>query len=191
MILVGIDCAIKSLALTISLFTNDKLNLVHCAVHDLFEKKNTKTMKNIDNIIVAKKLKSTLSVFDKLIDEHSKLNHIDDVNILIEFQCGMNIKSKTIFSYCLYHYCDLYNVHIIYPTLKTKYSFNNDLSLGVYMEKYMSNYTAQKNCCKNNFLFWLNENKLMGLIKNIKKKNIDDVADSFMMCYNWCQENKL
>ena len=55
------------------------------------------------------------------------------------------------------------------------------------MERYASKYTANKNHTKANFLYWLKLNKLENLIKdnNIAKKNIDDVADSFVQIYGW------
>lgn len=190
MILVGIDSGIKSLAISVIRINNEKeIKLLHVSVHDLLENKTTKKMKLIDNITIARKLKNELQILEEKIEDIS--NNNEEINVLIEFQLGLNIKSKSIASYCIYHFCDKYNVEIIFPGLKTKYSFKQELDLGTFIKKYSTNYHAQKMCSKNNFLFWIERNKKIGMLKNIKKKNIDDIADAFMMCHAWCIWKKI
>lgn len=188
MIIIGIDCGIKSFAITITKIDKKKISIICMNVYDLLENKTTKKMILSDNIRIASNLKKKLENIEKIYIE--KLNEKKkNIIILIEFQLGINIKSKTISSYCIYHFCDKYDVKIIFPGLKTKYSFNDELDLGTFMEKYSTNYTAQKKCSLNNFLYWIRKNRKENLIQHIKKKNLDDIADSFMMIYNWCYSN--
>jgi len=50
----------------------------------------------------------------------------------------------------------------------------------VFLNKYMNNYTANKNHTKTNFLYYLKQNNLLELLNNINKKNYDDISDSFI-----------
>ncbi len=58
--------------------------------------------------------------------------------------------------------------------------FDKTLIHSNFIKKYANNYLANKNHTKYNFLYFLKSFNLMHLIKNIKKKNYDDIADSFM-----------
>ena len=63
---------------------------------------------------------------------------------------------------------------------KNTISLNKNLTHSNFIKKYSNNYLANKNHTKENFLYFLKSFNLLHLIKNIKKKNYDDIADSFM-----------
>ena len=63
---------------------------------------------------------------------------------------------------------------------KNKIYFNKELQHSRFIQKYNNNYIANKNHTKQNFLYLLNKYNLEYIIKKIKKKNLDDLADSFM-----------
>jgi hypothetical protein len=67
------------------------------------------------------------------------------------------------------------------------FSTDETLAHGTFTEKYASKYTANKNHCKANFLYWLKLYSLDGLLKEngIEKKNVDDIADAFMQMFGW------
>ena len=116
---------------------------------------------------------------------------------------GPNDKSRNVGSQILYHYskpsiefksycsdvsevADIgYNCVIVGPSLKNKISFGSDLVLSVFIQKYIKNYDANKNHSKFNFLRWLQNNNHENMIKNIKKKKLPDIGDSFMQAYAW------
>lgn len=77
-------------------------------------------------------------------------------------------------------------VEIIGPALKSKVYFGSAGHMSHFRKKYMSNYTANKAHAKYNFKKWISEHDCEKIIDGISKKNLDDVADSFLMAYAWC-----
>lgn len=77
-------------------------------------------------------------------------------------------------------------VDMVGASLKSKVYFGAAGHIQHFRKKYMGNYTANKAHSKYNFLEWIKSKDSMDLIKGIPKKNIDDIADSFLMAYAWC-----
>ncbi len=75
------------------------------------------------------------------------------------------------------------------PSLKNTVSFASHLKHKVFLAKYMDPYTANKNHCKENLLYYLRISGNMGLIEGLPKKNIDDAADAFMQAIAWVRKH--
>lgn len=166
-------------------------------ISDLYTNKITIENLDVVDLIPGKKVKETtiiertqllqiyLITIDKLIEKYC----LDTPKIfLIEYQMGPNDKSRVISSQILYHftkYCKNDNINKIYlvgPSLKNKIIIGgSDANYSNFLEKYSTNYTANKNHSKYNFLKLLKYLKKENIIKNIKPKNIDDIADSTLM----------
>lgn len=74
------------------------------------------------------------------------------------------------------------NIQLIGPSLKNKvYIGGEDAKHSKFIEKYTTNYAANKNHTKYNLMRLLEYLNQQDIIKNIKKKNIDDIADSIIM----------
>jgi hypothetical protein len=71
------------------------------------------------------------------------------------------------------------------PTLKNSFAFTAELKHSEFVPHYEKLYTANKNHSKANTLWYLRRHGLLGMLKNIPKKNRDDVSDAFMMAYAW------
>jgi hypothetical protein len=76
-----------------------------------------------------------------------------------------------------------YSVEIIGPSLKNKINFKYNHT--EFVKKYSNNYNANKAHSKCNFLYWINYTQNQHLIGNIKKKNLDDIADATNMAIAW------
>jgi hypothetical protein len=192
--LLSFDCANRSLAVcyasinknihsilldSIKNSTDDKksyldyINIHFIKVYDL-----TKGNK-LDTIQRAIVLKTQLSEIDNII---STYNHdIEYKKVLIEYQMSANDKSRNVSQQLVYHYCDKAQTHLVGPTLKNTIDLSKDgsLSYGSFIGKYASKYTANKNHSKENFKHYLKMTETEDILKNIKKKNYDDMADAF------------
>jgi hypothetical protein len=175
---------------------NEMINPIYLDVVDLIPNQK---IKDTNVIIRTSRLKSYLNMIDKKIND---LN--DDIHILLEYQMGPNDKSRNVCSQILYHYSgtdsnfnnsnsniekipDLYKytIEIIGPSLKNKINFDIDKPYSYYTTKYVKLYDANKNHSKDNFLYWINKKNMNYMIKDIKKKNLDDIADSVNMTLAW------
>jgi hypothetical protein len=144
-----------------------------------------------------------------------KMEHSVPINkVLIEYQMSANDKSRTISNALVYaftepdhnftfsgKYLNLVGdssstslqtvtpgstVEIVGPALKSKVYFGADGKMSNFRKKYMSNYTANKAHAKHNFKEWISLYDCSEIIEGIPTKNLDDVADSFLMTYAWC-----
>ena len=77
-------------------------------------------------------------------------------------------------------------VNMVGASLKSKVYFGSAGHIQNFRKKYAGNYTANKAHSKYNFLEWVKSKNNTELIEGIPKKNIDDIADSFLMAYAWC-----
>ena len=183
MLYISIDCGIKSLAISIIKFNNiniNEINLLYANVYKLTEK-NINLMTIKDMLVITIELKKKLNELNDIINNINKEN--EQKIILIEYQMNANNKSNYICAQIIYHFTDNTNIiKIVNPSLKNTYNFTNELSYSNIITKYRTNYTANKNHTKNNFLYWIQTNMKHDLIKHINRKNYDDIADSFMMC---------
>ena len=80
---------------------------------------------------------------------------------------------------------DRYDVEIVGPSLKNKINLVKEQPHSFFIQKYTKSYDANKVHSKANFLYWIKTKKAELMIKNIKKKNLDDIADSVNMTLAW------
>jgi hypothetical protein len=187
---------------------NSCLQLLYCDVFDLLPGKK---VKETTSMLRSSRLKGCLNLIDMMCKAKST-NRIDKV--LVEYQMNANDKSREVCSKIIQHYvrpdynidsfadCNkdyikkfMLNVEkddikypeviIVKPAVKNTIHLSDDLAYGNFIAKYRSNYTANKNHCKENFLYWTVIFKQSAKIIGIKKKNLDDIADSFMMALAW------
>jgi hypothetical protein len=146
------------------------------------------------------------SVIDPLYNSEKNNNHgiKIPIQVLVEYQMGPNDKSRNVGSQILYHYStpnieffsanftsDLYIpinkyiVSIVGPSLKNKICLCPGGKLSDFIPLYAKNYDANKAHSKFNFLGWLKKQNSMFLIKNIKNKNLDDIADACNQAIAW------
>jgi hypothetical protein len=130
----------------------------------------------------SKKLKEYLNNLNIQIIDIKNKNNIENITVLVEYQPSFNEKSRTIYNQIIYEYSNIpnYKLYIMNPLYKNKLYFSSNLKHSYFIQKYNNNYIANKNHTKVNFLYFLDQYKLNHIIKKIKKKNIDDLADSFM-----------
>ena len=130
----------------------------------------------------SKKLKEYLNNLNIQITDIKNKNNIENITVLVEYQPSFNEKSRTIYNQIIYEYSNIpnYKLYIMNPLYKNKLYFSSNLKHSYFIQKYNNNYIANKNHTKVNFLYFLDQYKLNHIIKKIKKKNIDDLADSFM-----------
>lgn len=109
-----------------------------------------------------------------------------DLLFLLEYQMNANIKSNAVANQIIYHFSkystDIENIKLIGPSLKNKVAVGDHTShYSNFVEKYKTLYASNKNHAKHNFLKLLDFLDKREMIKNIPKKNIDDIADSVIM----------
>jgi hypothetical protein len=169
-------------------------NIINYHIYEVVDLIPQQKVKNTTIIYRSNKLKEYLNKLNIHIQEIKNKNNIDKLTVLIEYQPSFNEKSRTIYNQIIYEYSDnnLYNIFIMNPLYKNKIYFNNELKHSSFMQKYNNNYIANKNHTKSNFLYFLDKYNLEHVIKNIKKKNLDDLADSFMqiIAYIYIVENQ-
>ncbi len=140
--------------------------------------------------------------------------------VLIEYQMNANDKSRGISRYIEEYYLPLggtdatvtyamnaypleaadipedlvsdTKICIVMPSLKNAYQIDPSQAgeYQTYIEKYNSNYNANKAHAIHNFEYFIKSRGLSHTIKNIPNK-LDDIADAFMQAYAWCKFTKL
>ena len=175
--ILSFDCANRSLAVCLlSINPDNDIKSINKDNTDIKLLKVFDLTKGVKYTIPkrAKLLKKCLNGIDSKIDTDIDM-------VLVEFQMKVNDKSRCVSYQIVYHYSDkCSNIHIISPVLKNKIYFTENLRWSVFGNKYANNYTANKNHTKANLLYYLKENDLMEIIKDVPKKNIDDLADAFL-----------
>ena len=90
-----------------------------------------------------------------------------------------------------------FTVKIVGPSLKNKINLNKDKNHQFFLNKYSNKYDANKKHSICNLLSWINyklcnldkldnpNKNIYNLIKNVPKKNLDDIADSINMTLAW------
>lgn len=145
---------------------------------------NGKKMKDMVLVERTMNLKNTLmELKNALIQKKIELD-LDDskVKVLIEYQMSANYHANAVFNQIFYEFSE-FNPVVIHPCYKNKVHFSAELIYSNFSEKYNKNYSANKAHCKENFLYFLKAFNLENIIHNIKKKNLDDIADSFMQIF--------
>lgn len=112
---------------------------------------------------------------------------------LLEYQMGPNVKSNAISTQIIYHLAKYEaEIQLVGPTLKNKIFIGGSQNhYSNFIEKYKTNYAANKNHTKTSFLSLIESMKgdvakeCKKAMENIAKKNIDDIADSVMMSISY------
>lgn len=203
MFYLSIDVANKSLAISFIKYKKiNKINLSHidnnitnltnlnnklqniieyyiCEVIDLLPNKQVRNTTITER---SSALKDYLSKLKDRLNKYITNLQINKIKFLIELQPSFNDKSRTTFNQIIYEFCQesIYKIKIMNASYKNCIYFNKNLIHSNFIKKYSNNYLANKNHTKENFLYFLKSFNLSHIIKNIKKKNYDDIADSFM-----------
>lgn len=143
--------------------------------------------KEVDTLIKTKKLKSILLTLQSILENFkAELLNEGGINteiaVLLEYQMPSNYQANAVFNQIYYHFVD-YNPQIISPCYKNKIYFSNDLTYDNFSSKYKNTYSANKSHTKANFLYFMESFGLKERISHIKKKNLDDAADSFIQIF--------
>jgi hypothetical protein len=159
--LLEIDSAIRSC-----------VNIIACEVHDLTQGIKLKNSSQRKRTL---QLKELLRRIDGMISEAGT----DKVKVLLEYQMSINKKANVIFSQIYYHFAE-YGPVAIRPCYKNMVYLSNELHYSEFSSRYANSYCANKAHSKANFIYFLKSFGFDKFLETIKKKNIDDAADSFM-----------
>lgn len=149
------------------------IDIRYLDVINLLNDRKTKNVNIIDRSVC---LKTKLLYIDSL------LNISNQTTVVIEYQMNCNDKSRTIYNQLIYHYSCInkFIVKVIAPAFKNKIYFSEELKHNKFLQIYRSNYIANKKHTSANFIYFMNVFDKSELISHIKKKNIDDISDSFI-----------
>ena len=201
--ILGVDCAYKSYALCVVEY-DVNWRKEHTKIYEDFLKTDQKTSdiihtlktlkKLYDSIYDIKKLEVHNFIPNKKIDNTTlcertlplkkmlkKLNKEFDFDlVLIEYQMSSNFKSREIFSYTYFYFVDKCPTYKVGPSLKNTLAFKKTLRHSEFLEKYSTDYTANKKHAVENLRYWLKIFNKQNMLEKIKKKNHDDAADAFL-----------
>lgn len=79
----------------------------------------------------------------------------------------------------------VYTIEIVGPSLKNKINLDKEKTRQFYIAKYAKTYDANKKHSTANMKYWLKTKNAEHMIANIKKSNLDDIADSVTMALAW------
>jgi hypothetical protein len=161
----------------VSVLVNNRIQVQHLDVVDLIPGQK---MADTDVVFRTRQLYAYLTEIDTVLD---KLDKLEKKLFLLEYQMGPNIQSNMVSSQLLYHFSKYdAEIKIIGPSLKNKvYIGGDDGKYSNFVEKYKTLYAANKNHTKYNFLKLMTHLNANRTFVSIKKKNIDDIADSVLM----------
>lgn len=166
---------------------NNNFKYLYYSVKDLIPNKKVK-----DTTIIERSngLKKYMSELKNIINESIISNDIKKIYILVEYQLSSNYNANAIYNQIIFEFSNptddpsfIYEIIIMNPAYKNKIYFTKDLIHSVFIQKYTNNYIANKNHTKSNFIYFLKSFNLSYVLDNIKSKNIDDLADSFMQIF--------
>jgi hypothetical protein len=182
----SVDVATKSLAIglfRIETTHSDIDMIIHPIAMNVYDLDPSKSAKEMTVDDKARSLKKVLTEFDQLLP-------VGAFTVLIEYQMNANHMSNIIFNMIVYHYADRATVHTVFPSLKNSIYLHSSLKLSDFLASASSNYSANKNHCKYNFLYFIILFSHGPRIKHIKQKNIDDISDTFMQCLAFHRTHK-
>lgn len=161
---------------------NNLINYYICEVIDLLPNKKVKYTNILER---SNALKIYLKILKEKIQNLIELNKINKIILIIEAQPSFNDKSRATFNQIVYEFSnnDMYKIKVMNPMYKNFIYFTKDLKHYYFLQKYSNNYLANKNHTKENFKYFLTKFNMLDKLKNIKKKNYDDIADSFMQIF--------
>jgi len=159
-------------------YCNDTIQILSMHVFDI---NNGIKTKDTSISTKAKSLKCVLKQFDNEVDRCDESNIV----VLIEYQMNANHMSNAIFNMLVYHYSDKYPIHVVKPSLKNTIALHPKFVLAEFLAVSSNNYKANKEHTKYNMLYLLTVLDNMHMIKDIKKKNYDDIADTLCQALAW------
>jgi hypothetical protein len=174
----------------ISLLEKDRImkeNLIihRCEVHDLTDGQKTANMNVTKKTL---RLKSLLTEIDSELDELcGQGGQSKQVKCLLEYQMSVNKKANVVFSQIYYHFAE-YSPIVVKPMLKNQIKFKPELEYYSFTRQYTNRYCANKAHSKANFLFFFETFGFSSFLTKIKKKNLDDAADSFMQIFGYLSQ---
>lgn len=137
-------------------------------------------LKDTDIINRSTNLKKELVKIDNLIYE---IIEDEKFKMQIEYQMNINNCSLAVMNQIIYHYSIISNdsnvlsLSVIPPSKKNKLTFHKLLDHKKFIQKYNTNYTANKMHTKYNLLYYIVVFERYDLISNYSLKKIDDLAD--------------
>ncbi len=158
--------------MTIDASIRSCVNIIACEVHDLTQGIKLKNSSQKKRTL---QLKALLKRIDGMVTDTGR----GDVRVLLEYQMSINKKANVIFSQIYYHFAE-HGPVAIRPCYKNMVSLSDSLHYSEFSAKYANSYCANKAHAKANFLFFLESFGFNKFLDSIKKKNVDDAADSFM-----------
>ncbi len=193
----SIDVATKSLAIGVYRIGDTKvtseelpeesmldaiIEVVKLGVYDLSGNLTAKEVPIHDKAIA---LKAVLREYDFLFEEPRA-----PITVLIEYQMNANHMSNAVFNMLVYHFAGLAEVKTVFPSLKNSIYLHPDLKLSRFIGEAATNYSANKKHCKYNFYYFICLFGHRQLLRGIKSKNHDDIADTFMQCIAYHNKSK-
>lgn len=150
---------------------NNAITIISSDCTDLIPYKNNKDITMIERVKSVTKYINN-NILPLLTDISN-----DTLTILIEFQMSHNTQSKTVSIVLLTLFADYDKIILVKPTLKNKISLNEKGKYSYFIEKYKSNYNANKKHVLYNFkLFEYIFNQKIDMSDKLK----ENIADSFM-----------
>lgn len=174
---------------------NNIIEYIYYNVEDLIPDKKVKDTTILER---SSSLKNYLYKIKEIINKLKEEKNIDKMHLLIEYQLSSNYNANAIYNQIIYEFSNdininidtsqvIYEITVMNPSYKNKIYFHNDLKHSSFIQKYNNNYIANKNHTKANFLYFIKHFNLEHVIKGIKAKNIDDLADSFLQIFGFIQ----
>jgi len=171
------DILPKPKLININNILNNVISLKYLDVIDVCPGENVKT---IDKIRLTNLFKKEIIKINNIISKFIIEYNIKKIILCIEYQPTYNYLSVSIFHQLKYEYSnnDLYEISIMYPHVKNTIFFHPLLKHNNCIATSNSGYLANKKHTKLNMLYFINNFNLQNKIIHIKKKNLDDLADS-------------
>lgn len=156
---------------------NENLNsIIQPLLMKVFDINDGLNTKDTSIMTKAESLKKILEGVDKNIKDETLDEN--NVRVLIEYQMNANHGANAIFNMIMYHYAGRYTINVIKPALKNTIALHPLLTLSTFLATASTNYKANKDHTKYNMLYLLTMIDKMNLIADIKKGNLDDIADT-------------
>lgn len=155
---------------------NNKLNdIIVPLLMKVFDINNGEKTKETTVMAKAINLKKVLESIDEQMSDQVA---DDNLKVVIEYQLNANHGANAIFNMIVMFYAGRYPIEVIPPAYKNKIALHPLLALSTFLGYCSNNYKANKEHTKHNMLYFLTMTDRLDMIKDIKKKNYDDIADT-------------
>lgn len=137
----------------------------------------------VTDLIPGRKLKDT-TIHERTVALKRLLLKLKELHpdvVLVEYQMSANYNANAVFNQIIYEFTsDDAEVVVVKPTCKNTVWLRDDLKYQHFIARYSSKYSANKAHTKANFLYYAEVFGLSDMVRTIRKKNVDDLADAFM-----------